>query len=157
MGSAVTSSDLAIFGRVALAALLGFLIGFEREVRGKPAGERTFALVAIGAAAFTGYAVERFPLFGDRVIQGLVAGIGFLGVGMIFRTDQGFIHGLTTAASAWAVAAVGVLSGGGRYVLAAPTTGLILVVLEIGHLPLIRAVEARRHRRTGPPGLDPEA
>ena len=146
----MSGADFALFGRIALAAVLGYGIGFEREFRGKSAGERTFALVALGAAAFTGYGVKAFPASADRIIQGIVAGIGFLGAGLIFR-DRGFVHGRTTAASAWSVAAIGVLCGGGQNVLAILTSVLIVVILEINYLPVVRRFDARRLRRERDP------
>src|SRR5207247_7503991 len=79
------SLQLALFGRVALAAGLGYLIGLERQLRGKAAGDRTFALLAMGAAALVAMAIELFPLSADRVIQGVATGVGFLGAGVIFR------------------------------------------------------------------------
>lgn len=137
-----------LLGRIALAALLGYAIGWEREFRGKPAGERTFALIAIGAAGFTGLGVEHFPSTADRVIQGVVTGVGFLGAGLIFRTEEA-VHGLTTAASAWAIAAVGVLCGAGEYALAIVTSALVLLILELNYLPVVRRFDARRQRERG--------
>ncbi len=133
-------------GRIALAAVLGYAIGWEREFRGKPAGQRTFALVALGAAAFTGLAVEQLPGGASRIIQGVVTGVGFLGAGLIFRTREE-VHGLTTAASAWSVAAVGVLVGVGEYVLGMVTTALVFLILELNYLPAVRRLDARRQRR----------
>ena len=72
--------QLAIFGRISLAAALGFLVGFEREARGKAAGERTIALVAAGAAAFASLASEAFPETGGQVLAGVATGVGFLGM-----------------------------------------------------------------------------
>lgn len=88
--------DLSLWGRVALAALLCFLIGFERELRGQDAGDRTFALVGVGAAAFTAVGIDAFSET-DRIIQGIVAGIGFLGGGLLLQGGTK-VHGLTTAA-----------------------------------------------------------
>ncbi len=73
--------ELVVFGRMALGAAFGYLIGFEREVRGKPAGERTFALLALGAAAVTAVGVERFPASAEKVIAGVITGVGSSGRG----------------------------------------------------------------------------
>lgn len=70
--------DLALFGRVALAAGLGFAVGWEREVRGHPAGSRTFALVAAGSAAFSAIALDAFPATAEKLIAGIVTGICFI-------------------------------------------------------------------------------
>ena len=105
--------QLAIFGRMALAAALGFIVGFERESRGKAAGERTIALIAAGAAAFAALAAEAFPQTGGQILAGVATGVGFLGIGVIWRLQMGPARGLTTAAATWTVAATGVLAGVG--------------------------------------------
>ena len=90
--------DLALFGRIALAAGLGFAVGWEREVRGHPAGSRTFALVAAGSAGFTAIAIDAFPSTAEKLIAGIVTGIGFIGAGVVLRDPGGHVRGLTTAA-----------------------------------------------------------
>ena len=105
-------TQATLIGRVALGAFLGYVIGFEREFRGKPAGERTFGLLALGAAAVTAVGVLFFPASAEKVIAGVITGVGFLGAGLIFRErddEQGAaqVLGLTTAASSWAAAALG--------------------------------------------------
>lgn len=126
----MTLLDLEPVGRLFLASLLGFLIGLEREFAGQPAGERTHALVALGAAAFSVISTSAFhgsdP---SRLAAGVVTGIGFLGAGMILKDTRGQVHGLTTAAGIWAVGAVGVAIGTGMYVIGivcAVVTGLVL-------------------------------
>jgi putative Mg2+ transporter-C (MgtC) family protein len=118
--------------RLLFAAVLGGLIGFERESHGKPAGLRTHMLVAIGAALFV--IVVQLPNGSEsdvsRVIQGLVAGVGFLGAGTILNAKrEEEIKGLTTAASIWLTAAIGVATGLGREITAILATVLALVVL----------------------------
>src|SRR3990170_348721 len=115
------TTELTLIGRMALGTFLGYVIGFEREYRGKPAGERTFGLLAFGSAAVTGVGVLFFPASAEKVIAGVITGVGFLGAGLIFRErqgGQGQVLGLTTAASSWAAAAVGILAGAGAYVAA---------------------------------------
>jgi putative Mg2+ transporter-C (MgtC) family protein len=137
-------TDAELFGRIALAAVLGLVIGAEREFSAKPAGMRTHALVAIGAAAFTvaGYGVLASPGAPQtrpdvaRIAAQVVSGIGFLGAGVIiFQQDR--VRGVTTAADVWADAAMGVLCGLGLLVVAACTTGLLLLVL-VGLSPIER-------------------
>jgi putative Mg2+ transporter-C (MgtC) family protein len=140
-------SELVIVGRVALAAFLGYAIGLERAYRGKQAGDRTLALLALGSAAFVGLGMELFPFTADRVIQGVAAGVGFLGAGIIFRAEGG-VRGLTTAAASWAAAAVGVIAGGGLYVAATLVAAITLVVLELHEVELLR--------RLSEPHDDPE-
>jgi putative Mg2+ transporter-C (MgtC) family protein len=138
--------DLALFGRIALAGALGYAVGFEREVRGHPAGDRTFALVSFGSAAFTVIAVDAFPSTAEKLIAGIVTGVGFIGGGLLLRaSDESMVRGLTTAAAIWAIAAVGVAAGAGRLVLAGLTAALILLVLEIRSIPGVRILDARRY------------
>ena len=125
--------------RVVLAAVLGGAIGAEREIREREAGLRTHLLVSVGAALFTlvsAYAWDDFAfslesgvtLDPTRISAQIVTGIGFLGAGAIIR--QGLsVRGLTTAATLWVVAAIGLASGAGYYSAAVVTTALVLVTL----------------------------
>jgi putative Mg2+ transporter-C (MgtC) family protein len=131
--------ELEAIGRLLLAAVLGFVIGLERESVGQSAGERTHALVALGSAAFTVLSITAFPRSDmSRVAAGVVTGLGFLGAGTILKDAGTRVHGLTTAAGIWAVGAVGMAIGSGMYVLglvAAVITGAILLserMLRIG-------------------------
>jgi putative Mg2+ transporter-C (MgtC) family protein len=150
--------DLSILGRIALAALLGYLIGYERELRGSPAGDRTFALVALGAAGVTALGVENFPQSAEKVIAGVVTGIGFLGAGLILRGEMGVVRGLTTAAALWAAAAVAILVGAGDLLVGLGSGVLVFLILEMQYVPLFRglAAETRRQRRAqeGLPGSE---
>ena len=148
----VPESSLVAVGRLALAALLGAAVGINRELRGKPAGLRTHALVALGAALLTviGLALtdprdaEHYGTT-SRVLQGLVAGIGFIGGGVILRREESQeVHGLSTAASIWIVAAIGVGAGCGLQITSAATAALALGILALGE-PLDRLLA--RHRR----------
>jgi putative Mg2+ transporter-C (MgtC) family protein len=130
--------------RLSVAAVLGGVIGFEREQRGKAAGLRTHMLVALGAALFTLAPVEAgMELDGlSRVIQGVAAGIGFVGAGTILkRSDEDQIQGLTTAASLWLTAAVGIAVAAGRLWLP-----LIAVLLAFFILHVLGAIESWRQR-----------
>ena len=142
------SLELTLAARMGLAALLGFLIGLERESRGKSAGERTFAIVALGAAAFSSTAITMFPGTAGQAVAGVATGIGFLGVGIIWRAEEGETRGLTTAASILCVAAIGVVTGIGLYLAAILATVLALFILEFDRMPGLRGL----HRRvTGRP------
>jgi putative Mg2+ transporter-C (MgtC) family protein len=143
-------AQLVVFGRIALGAGLGFVIGLEREYRGKAAGDRTFALLAMGSAALVAVGIELFPLTADRVIQGVAAGVGFLGAGIIFRGDRNDAEprGLTTAAASWTAAAVGVLAGGGAWLTACLAALLVIVLLETQYMPYVRRLgSGPRNRR----------
>src|SRR5213596_1837060 len=128
-----------VLGRLALAAALGAVLGFERELREREAGMRTLLLVSLGSALFTivsAYGFREFLTSGQSVVRAdptriaaqIVTGIGFLAAGAIIR--QGLsIRGLTTAATLWVVAAVGLAAGAGYYSAAVATTVLVLVSL----------------------------
>jgi putative Mg2+ transporter-C (MgtC) family protein len=141
--------DLKVLGRIALASLLGYVIGYERELRGSPAGDRTFALVALGAAGVTALGVVDFPASAEKVIAGVVTGIGFLGAGLILRGEMGVVRGLTTAAALWAAAAVAILIGAGDILVGLGAAVLVLLILEMQYIPPLRglAAETRRQRR----------
>jgi len=123
-------SEWELVGRVVLAAVLGYLIGLERELTGQPAGERTHALVCLGAAAFSLISSSAFP-GGDaaRVAAGVVTGLGFLGAGMILKRRGEGVQGLTTAAGIWAVGAIGLAVGAGMYLLGITTAALVGLIL----------------------------
>jgi putative Mg2+ transporter-C (MgtC) family protein len=145
--------ELTLAARMGLAALLGFLVGLERESRGKSAGERTFAIVALGAAAFSATAITMFPDTAGQAVAGVATGIGFLGVGIIWRAGEGETRGLTTAASILSVAAIGVVAGIGLYLAALLGTVLALFILEFDRMPGLRGL----HRRvTGRADMDDE-
>ena len=136
--------ELTLAGRMALAALFGFVVGLERESRGKSAGERTFAMVGLAASGFAGIAFTMFPSTAGQAVAGVATGIGFLGIGIIWREDRGQqARGLTTAASILAVAAIGVVTGIGLYITAVLGTVLALLILEFDRLPLLSALHRR--------------
>ncbi|MCA3184913.1 MULTISPECIES: MgtC/SapB family protein [unclassified Cupriavidus] len=120
--------------RLTLAVLLGGLIGYEREVSGKPAGLRTHMLVAMGSALFVLVPLQAGVPLTDmsRVLQGLISGIGFLGAGAIIKLNsEEDVRGLTTAASIWTVAAIGVACGLGREATAVIATLFGLAILQL--------------------------
>lgn len=133
-------ADIAhVIARLAMAVLFSGLIGINREMRLKPAGLRTHALVGLGAALVSVVgALMNSTVLGDvatggRLIQGLIAGIGFLGAGVILHSDDyKGVHGLTTAASVWLVATIGIAVGSGLWEAGAITCALALIVLAVG-------------------------
>jgi putative Mg2+ transporter-C (MgtC) family protein len=134
--------------RLLLAAALGALLGTERELRRKSAGFRTNILIALGSAMFTILSVG----IGDdgaadrtRIAAQIVTGIGFLGAGAIMRTDSG-VHGLTTAATIWVNAALGMAAGAGRYQLAILGGFVTLAVLFV-LAPIERVLERNARER----------
>ncbi len=126
-------TEVEMILRLLLAAALGAVIGYQRERARKSAGLRTHVLICSGAALFTIVSIYGFEATDDtaRVAAGVVAGIGFLGAGAIIRGGEGIVAGLTTAATIWAVAGIGLAAGAGLYLLSAVATVLILIVLLI--------------------------
>ncbi len=134
------SQTLDFILRIFVAALLGGLIGLEREYRAKEAGFRTHFLVALGSALFmivSAYGFEGALTSAEhrwdvsRVAAQVVSGIGFIGAGtIIFHKSENVVRGLTTAAGVWVTAAIGLACGGGMYVLSIASTLLVLVGLE---------------------------
>src|SRR5690606_12783611 len=123
--------------RLLLAAILGGLVGLEREISGKPAGLRTNLLICVGAALLTELSLavglltaERPNADPARIAAQIVSGIGFLGAGTIIQA-RGSVVGLTTAATLWVVAAIGMAVGAAAYVEAVGTTVLVIVVLVL--------------------------
>lgn len=115
--------------RLVLAALLGAAIGFQREKAKRSAGLRTNALICLGAALFSVAGVFSFPADQARVAAGVVTGIGFLGAGAILHKEGGIVAGLTTAASIWTVAGIGMAVGSGQLVLALVAAILTVIIL----------------------------
>lgn len=153
------TSDLGQLAHVALAMVLGALIGVEREAAHKPAGLRTHMLLAGAAALFTEIGMAMLRQYGGGnnlstrvdpivIIQAVAAAVGFIGAGTILRRDTEHVEGLTTAASLLLTAAVGVAVSSGHAPL-----GLGVVVLALATLRGVRWIEERiRQRRRGGPG-----
>jgi putative Mg2+ transporter-C (MgtC) family protein len=144
--------DLAL--RLTVGLLLGAIIGFERELHSQPAGFRTHSVVALGAAIFT--VVSAFAFTGPgsdptRIAAQIVSGIGFIGAGTILHS-RGQIRGLTTAASLWSVAGIGMAAGAGLYGVAVIGTVLMLVILSLFDLA---ESYARRRMGLGPDNRTP--
>ena len=123
--------ELELGLRLLLATALGAVIGFQRERAGKPAGLRTVVLVCVGAALFTVASIYGFGTAADpsRIAAGIVIGIGFLGAGTILRREGSTVEGLTTAATIWVTAAIGLAAGAGLYIVAVVTATIVLIVL----------------------------
>jgi putative Mg2+ transporter-C (MgtC) family protein len=139
----LTEAEQIILGRAALAAALGIVIGWERKATGSAVGERTIALAALTSATLTALGLELFSTGTDRIVQGLVTGIGFLGAGVIIHGASGEIRGLTTAASMWAMTAVGVAVGSGHPVLGILLAALIYLIMAWGQWPVLLRLRQR--------------
>jgi putative Mg2+ transporter-C (MgtC) family protein len=143
------SALLEVSLRMVIAVVIGCIIGIDRNLRGKPTGVKTLGLVALSAALVTmasmGFSVT--TLTADdrsaRVIQGIVTGIGFLGAGVIIQSQtEKRIRGLTTAASIWATAALGIVCGIGAWSVAVIATVIVMLLFTVG-----RVAERALHRR----------
>ncbi|HEX3529308.1 MAG TPA: MgtC/SapB family protein [Thermoanaerobaculia bacterium] len=155
---------LEILSRLTVAVIIGCILGLNRELHGKPAGVRTHGLVALGAALLTVTGVELSWLsstktmdyaVASRFIQGIITGIGFLGAGVILRDDlKHSVHGLTTAASIWLSACLGIACGLGCWTTAVMALGLTLVILIFGG-PFERAIHHRLHPKDVLPDIGP--
>jgi len=140
-------SYAAVFLRLGAAVGVGALIGLDRELRQKPAGIRTLALVALGSAVFVIETIDsgRNPYTDptSRVIQGIITGVGFLGAGAIMRNvGEESVRGLTTAASIWLAAAMGIACGLANWPLV--VVGGLLGVLVLVITPVERVIHNRR-------------
>jgi len=125
-----TALTLETFLSLLLAVVLGAIVGIEREFTHKPAGLRTHMLVSLGSCLFTVVSVS-FAVDPARIAAGIVAGIGFIGAGTIWA-EKDKVQGITTAASLWATAAIGLTAGIGDYPLAVVVTFLVVLILASG-------------------------
>jgi putative Mg2+ transporter-C (MgtC) family protein len=128
----VASFRLELLLQLALGTLLGGVIGLERELKGKPAGLRTNMLICVGAVLFTNLSLQLSESRGDpaRIAAQILPGVGFIGAGTILHL-RGSVTGLTSAATIWLVAAIGMALGSRAYVDAVGTTVLVMVVLHV--------------------------
>jgi putative Mg2+ transporter-C (MgtC) family protein len=121
--------------RLLLATALGGVIGFQREWSGKEAGLRTNMLISLGSALLTVLSIYAFPGSDPAHIAGSIAtGIGFIGAGVILHRSGGAVVGLTTAATIWGVAGIGMAAGAGKYLLSVAACVITLLVLMLPHL-----------------------
>ena len=152
-------TQLELVLRLAVALALAATVVWEREMQRQPAGFRTHALVGLGAALFMVVSFAAFPGQGadpTRIAAQIVTGIGFIGAGAILR-HEGSVRGLTTAASLWTVAGVGMAAGAGLYVIALGGTVLAIVALELlDRLEKVVKVRADQAPRASDPAQSPD-
>ena len=143
-------SILDIIVRLGAALLVGGAIGLNRDLHGKPTGVRTLSLVALGSALAVIAVTESADINAvSRVIQGILTGVGFIGAGVIMRTADDHVHGLTTAACTWLTACVGVICGIAKWQVILVGVPLLFAVLHLGG-----PIENWIHRRFGRPSDD---
>jgi putative Mg2+ transporter-C (MgtC) family protein len=129
------NTEIEMVLRLLLAAFLGGVIGFQREWTGKEAGLRTNMLICVGSALFTVLSIYAFPGSDPaRIAGGVATGIGFIGAGVILHRTGGSVMGLTSAATIFAVAGIGMAAGTGKYYLSGGATLITLIVLLLPHL-----------------------
>jgi putative Mg2+ transporter-C (MgtC) family protein len=133
----VFHTDVHLLARVALACLLAFAIGFERQLRGSPAGNRTFVLIGGTAAGITSVAGTTSP----QAVAGILTGIGFIGAGLVFVHGP-TVRGLTSAATVFAVAGIGIVLGYGHFYLGLFLAAAFMFILELQHIPGLRFLDA---------------
>ena len=145
--------------RLLIAMILGGILGFERERAGASAGFRTHMLVALGSALFVLVPLQAGTDLNDmsRVLQGVIAGIGFLGAGAILKSsDEQQVRGLTTAASIWLTAAIGIAAGMGREATAVLSTLFALLILSALRLSVEKAIGAPTDEASDPVSVKKE-
>src|SRR5882672_4326576 len=154
MNRIVLSGNEETAVRLGAALVVGALFGLNRELHGKPAGLRTHALVTLGAAAATALVARmadgHFSTDANaisRVVQGILTGVGFLGAGVILRDPAGHVTGLTTAATIWMCAVLGIVCGLGYWFILGITFALTTITLLLGR-PLERLAEKLFHRHS---------
>ncbi len=135
------TSEAELVARVLTGFALAFVIGFERKLRGSPAGDRTFALVGTGTAALTAVTFTTSP----QAVAGAITGIGFIGAGIVFHGRDDLVKGLTTAAGLFTTAAIGIVVGSGHLVIGAITTAVVVLTLELRYIPGLGLLDARRY------------
>jgi putative Mg2+ transporter-C (MgtC) family protein len=142
--------SLSQLGRLTLAFALTYLLGFERDLRGSPAGDRTFSLIGVGSAIIAVLAKDGNA---PNALAGVITGVGFIGAGVVFRPNLTLnarrhlldtVKGVTTAATIFAAAAIGAACGFGRLILATGGTALVLLALEVRHIPVLKFADGRR-------------
>lgn len=155
--------DLIAFGQVFLAFFLGGLIGYEREYHFSPAGVRTYAAVCVGSCLFGiasvhpyGFTFYQANFDPTRIAAQVASGVGFLGAGVIFKEGLNTV-GLTTAATIWAVSAIGIAISFGMYFLACLTTLVLIIILALPVIPGLSALSVKRRRqKAGKKGQESE-
>lgn len=138
------STDLSALAHVTVAFVLTYVLGFERQLRGSAAGDRTFALIGTGSAIIGVLAADGAP----NALAGAITGIGFIGAGLMFRqtiaSHRQIVRGLTSAAGIFTASAIGAAAGQGRLALAALGTALALLTMELRYSRWLQVFDASR-------------
>ncbi len=152
----MTTVEWTIVMRAMLAALLGFVIGWERNVFGSPVRARAVALAAATVAMLVALTKMYYPDEIARVVAGVVTGIGFLGAGAILRSATGEVSGHTTAVSLWAMTAIGMAVGSGHELLGVLLAVVLYTIIAVSEWPLLtRVMQFRAQKRTDASRVNP--
>lgn len=151
----MTINWLDMLLRLVCTAILSIAVGYSREKLQKPAGIRTHLLVALGSACVMLVSIEMFIKYHGlapnidpgRIAGQVITGIGFIGAGTIIRGEGGLVKGLTTAASVWAVAGIGLACGAGFYLLALMVTAVIMLTLFMVNVSLVKAKTKHKYKK----------
>jgi putative Mg2+ transporter-C (MgtC) family protein len=137
----VKATDIDLIYRVLVGLALAFAVGFERELRGSPAGDRTFSLIGTASAAVAAVTGATSP----QALAGIITGVGFIGGGLILKGRDDTVHGVTTAATVFAVAGVGLVVGMGHLVVGTLVGLTTILILELKYMPGLRILDAGRY------------
>ncbi|MDQ1715421.1 MAG: putative Mg2+ transporter-C (MgtC) family protein [Frankiaceae bacterium] len=135
------ATDIDLIYRVLVGLALAFAVGFERELRGSPAGDRTFSLIGTASAAVAAVTGATSP----QALAGIITGVGFIGGGLILKGRDDTVHGVTTAATVFAVAGVGLVVGMGHLVVGTLVGLTTILILELKYMPGLRILDAGRY------------
>jgi len=131
---AVSHNDIVILEHTAVGLVLAYAFGYERKLRGAPAGERTFAIIGAAAALMTAVVAKSSP----QAVAGIITGIGFIGAGVVLHADGTMVRGITTAASIYAAAVLGVVAGYGYLLDATIVTAGMVLLAESKHAAIFK-------------------
>jgi putative Mg2+ transporter-C (MgtC) family protein len=143
----LTEREITIVLRTVLAAMLGFVIAWERRAAGAPVRGRIITLTTMTSAALTALGAVMYPLQAPRIVAGIVTGVGFLGAGVIMRTATGEVRGQATAAGMWTMACIGIIVGAGHPVLGIIFTFMAYVIIAWDEWPIVTRLNQQRAKR----------
>jgi putative Mg2+ transporter-C (MgtC) family protein len=142
----ITQAEITVLSRTLIAAMLGFVIGWERMAVGVPIRWRIITLTTMTSAAVTAVGVEMYATETSRIVAGILTGVGFLGAGVIMRSSTGEVRGQATAAALWAMSCIGIIVGTGHTILGVILTLSIYLILAWGEWPILTQLNQRRKK-----------
>jgi len=143
----LTEAETTVLFRTLLAALLGFVIGWERRAVGAPVRGRIITLTTMTSAAVTAVGIEMYATQASRIVAGIVTGIGFLGAGVIMRSSTGEVRGQAAAAALWAMSCIGIIVGTGHAMLGVILTLSVYLIMAWDAWPIVTRLNTRLKNR----------